>query len=174
MKNFFKVVAAQKALQDKLYHTKNIFDVSLIAKEHGFIISAAEILKAQACRLIEMAVQKPDEARLATAGKKPNLGAQWGREGSGFLERAGFWLSKIYGLGVRISCLNPHMTNFLAMLEQENEFQDKIIECSTLDEVEKVALKAGFDISAIELLVYQALCIIQLDEDTANLVAKGA
>lgn len=174
IKKFFKEVAAQKKLQEQLYKTKNIIDVALLAKEQGFIISGAEILKAQACRLIEMATARPDEAQLATAGQKPNLGAQWGREGSGFLERAGFWLIKLYRLEARISCLNPHLTNLLARIEIEDELETKINACCTLDEVAEVAQKAGFDISAIELLVYQALCILQLDEETANMVAKGA
>jgi len=92
LKTFFKEIAANKYLQEKLYHTKEISDVTTIANELGFKITATEVLKAQAGRLIELSISEPKEAKLATTGKKPNLGAQWGREGGGFLESAGYWL----------------------------------------------------------------------------------
>ena len=47
LKVFFKEISSNKHLQERLYHTKEISDVAVIANELGFKITAAEVLKAQ-------------------------------------------------------------------------------------------------------------------------------
>jgi len=170
---FFKEIATNKPLQQKLFHTKNISDVALIAHEQGFNISPIEILKAQACRLIELATSKPEEAQIATAGKKPTLGAQWGREGTGFLERAGYWLIQLYDWGYEIQSVHSELIHFLILIFQNSVLKSKIEHCNTLNKISTVAQENGFTISAISLLVYQALCIMQLNEQHAICLAQG-
>ena len=173
LKGFFKEISTNKHLQERLYHTKEISDVAVIANELGFKITAAEVLKAQAGRLIELSASKPEEAKLATIGKKPNLGAQWGREGKGFLENAGYWLIQLHDYGYSIQSYNPDIENLLLQIDINNEFKSKINDCKTIAEIAKIAQESGFKVSAIALLVYQALNILSLDDQHVDLVAHG-
>lgn len=44
---------------------------------------------------------------------------------------------------------------------------------SSFDAVSKIAQENGFEVSAIALLVYQVLCILQLNDQNADLVAHA-
>mgnify|MGYP003884331163 CR=1 FL=1 len=54
-----------------------------------------------------------------------------------------------------------------------NEFKSKINDCKTIAEIAKIAQESGFKVSAIALLVYQALNILSLDDQHVDLVAHG-
>ena len=171
---FFTEVAENKHLQERLYCTKDIVDVAVIAKELGFKISPAEVLKAQACRLIKLAINNPEEAKLATAGKKPNLGAQWGREGTGFLERAGYWLIQLNHWGCHIQSFDSEITNLLFHIDENNALKSQINGAKTIDAVSKIAQENNFEVHPTTLLGYQVLCILQLNDQNADLIAYGA
>lgn len=76
LNNFFAKITADEALQKRLYATKEIANVATIAKEMRFKLNGAEILRAQAGRIL---ILPPHELADATAGKRPKTGAQWGR-----------------------------------------------------------------------------------------------
>lgn len=174
LKNFFKEITLNKELQKKLYVTKNVSDVAFIANELGFKITPTDVLKAQASRLIELAASKPEEARIATAGKKPHIGAQWGREGTGFLECSGFWFLQLHAWGYSIQSFNQNITLLFNAINTNNELKYSIHNCKTIDELSEQARKHNFELSSIELLVYQALTILSLPEYNADLVARGS
>lgn len=172
---FFKEIATNKNLQKRLYSSKEVADVAVIAGEFGFEIAAAEVLKAQAGRLIELSVGSPEEAKIATAGNKPNLGAQWGREGKGFLENAGYWIIEIYQWGTKTQSFNSDISNLFLKLNEDADFKFKVNSASTIDDVVKIAHENGLNkITSLSLLTYQALCILLLSDEKANLVARGA
>ena len=54
--DFFTIITNDLALQDRLYHSETLSDVSRIAKEYGFDIPAADIQKAQAGRVLGIIV----------------------------------------------------------------------------------------------------------------------
>lgn len=173
LKAFFKEISGNKDLQKKLYRTKEISDVAMIANEQGFNISPAEILKAQAGRLIELAASNPEEAKIATAGGKPNLGAQWGREGSGFLDHAGYWFIQFQRWECGIQSYNPELINFLLQIEKNDPLLVQVNNCKTIDGISKIAEENGFKVSSIVFLVYQCLCILSLTDENADAVAHG-
>lgn len=173
MMNFFKEIAENKELQKRLYQTKEVSDVATISKELGFNVSSVEILKAQAGRLIELATHLPEEAKLAMSGQKPNMGAQWGREGKGFLEQAGYWFIELHGWGAGIQSLNADLMRLFIQIGKEDSLKSKVMVCKTIDDLSKVAKENGFEVSPTTLLVYQALTILSLDDKKAELVAQG-
>ncbi len=174
LKAFFEAIAVDTHLQERLYRTQNVADVAVIANELGFAITPIDVLKAQAGRLIELAVNKPEEAQLAAAGKKPNIGAQWGREGCGFLECAGYWLIQFQNWGVSIQSVNSDLEKLFLKLNENNELRAKLNDCKTMDDVAKVVKENGFLIPSVALLTYQALCILLLNDEYAHLVASGS
>ncbi|MBX9696900.1 MAG: Nif11-like leader peptide family natural product precursor [Alphaproteobacteria bacterium] len=173
LSNFFKAVSSSNALQKRLYGTKEILDVVDIAHELGFKITAGEVLKAQAGRLIELSKSHPEEIMIAVAGKKPNLGAQWGREGSGYLDRAGYWFIHLNDWDCGIEH-GPEITRLLFHLNENHALQSEISACKTMDEIAQTSVNYGFNVSASAVLIYQAQCILSLDNERAELVARGA
>ncbi len=68
LKGFFQTITNSKALQKRLCNSKTLSEVSDIATEYSFIVSATELLKAQAGRIIELSVLHPEEALIAVRG----------------------------------------------------------------------------------------------------------
>ena len=62
LKSFFAKVSRDPDMQKKLYFTKEISDVEDIANNLGFKVTSAEILKAQAGRVL--AIYKEDSAKI--------------------------------------------------------------------------------------------------------------
>ncbi len=157
LKAFFTKITADKALQERLYLTNEITDVAQIAREMGYQISAADILRAQAGRVLSL--PKPELAILA-AGGKPKNGAQWGREGNGYLERAGYWLLELKPQEI-MSFLGP-------------ELEAKLLAAKSYNEAAAIIQGFGHVVTGVELLKAQAKRILELNDEEAERVAHGA
>ena len=90
LKCFFDVVAGSKNLQQKLRHTSDISDAAQIARDLGFPVTDAEVMLAQAHRILSMPAQDQEQTAL---GYRAECGAQWGRGGQGYLNATGYWLT---------------------------------------------------------------------------------
>ncbi|ODN42912.1 Nif11-like leader peptide family natural product precursor [Piscirickettsia litoralis] len=170
---FFDEVKSNKSLQKQLYYTKELSDVAMVANKLGFNITAAEVLRAQAGRLLELLETDVKEVAIAAAGEKPNKVAQWGREGRGYLEKAGYWLIRLSQWGYKIEDINKDITDFFENINKRKLFYDEVFVCSTFNEIEEVAKENQFKITATALIHYQALCITKLEDQHAELVAHG-
>src|SRR5260370_29488368 len=97
---FFAKVTSDPELQKRLHLSTEITDVVFIAQELGFEITAAELLRAQADRVLSLG---EEDLADAAAGKKPKSSALWGRAGEGYLDQAGFWVYEF----IRWQCPHP-------------------------------------------------------------------
>lgn len=170
LKAFFERVTSDTLLQDRLYKTKELSDVEDIGRELGFNISSAEIIKAQAHRILASPEKELD---LLAAGKKPHTVAQWGRGGSGFLERAGFWLTQLLCTGNTVDPLNAALSKFLNVLKKDSELQKKIKTKHTFNALINKTAVLGYKFSLYALIRYQATVITQLPDAIASQVASG-
>lgn len=171
LNHFFSKITADQALQERLYLTKEIADVAIIAREMGFKITGADILRAQAGRVLML---PPQELEDVAAGKKAKTGAQWGRAGKGYLDSAGFWVNKFIQWGCTDPAFEQQLEDFLAKVKEDEALQTKILLAKTYNDVASIASKHGYEISGSILLRYQAVQILKLSNEKAERVACGA
>ena len=174
LKAFFVKVTNDLILQNRLYVTNEISDVAVIANELGFKVTAAEILKAQAGRVLAIlhGGERSDLEELL-AGRRAKTGAQWGRAGKGYLERAGFWLLELEGTDV-ISPIEKEVTSFLLKMKEHKESKEKLLAAKSFNDIASVANEHGYNFSSVSLLQYQANKILALSDQEAQRVACGA
>ena len=168
---FFTKVSGDKALQEELYRTNEIVDVAAIARKLGFKITGAELLRAQAGRVLML---PSEELESVAAGEKAKTGAQWGRGGKGYLDNAGFWVNEFIQWGYTDSAFEPQLEAFLAKVKQDNVLQTKLLLAKTCKNVANIATNYGYEVSGSVVLRYQAIQILKLSDEKAEKVASGA
>ena len=170
LKDFFAKIATDKALQERLYVTKEIADVAAIAKEMDFEVTGAEILRAQAGRILLLS---PQELEDVVAGRKPKTGAQWGRDGKGWLDSAGFWVNEFIQWG----CIQPaneqELETFFAKITEDKALQVELVHAKTYNDIVTIAHRRGYDVLSSILLRYMATQILMLSDEKAEKVAQG-
>lgn len=167
---FFAKVTEDRSLQEKLYVTREISDVAVIAKEWGFHISGAEILQAQAGRVLSIPLE---ELEIVAEGKKSKVCCQWGRGGKGYLDNTGFWIITFVQWGY-MSDSDPNMMAFLEKVKNDKGLQADLLQAKTHKAVSEIANREGFEIPGVALLKHQAAQILKLDSQHAEKVASGA
>ncbi|MBA3603891.1 MAG: Nif11-like leader peptide family natural product precursor [Parachlamydiaceae bacterium] len=70
---FFTKVSTDEGLQKQLYTTKEVADVATIARDLGFNLKGADIIRAQAGRIWML---PPQELEIVASGEKAKSGAQ--------------------------------------------------------------------------------------------------
>ena len=111
-------------MQERLYVTKEIADVAAIAKEEGFNITGAEILRAQANRMLILSAQDLEDV---AAGKKTKMGGQWGRADKGYLDSAGFWVLEFIQWGCTHLVPEQQLAAFLTQIKESPTIKRPII-----------------------------------------------
>lgn len=170
MSLFIAEAIKDPALQEKLCTTKNISDVASIAQTKGFKITGAQILRAQAGRVLMLPAEQLEKIVI---GEKSISGVRWGRFGTGYLENAGFWISKFMHWGYADTPFEPKLEAFFSKVEQEEVLQTELLIAKTFKDVATMANKYGFDFSGSQLLRYFAIQILQLTDDKAEKIARG-
>lgn len=171
IKSFFSKIASDKALQEQLYVTKEIHDVAIIAKSLGFKVTGADILRSQAGRILLLS---PQEVEDIAAGKKGKTGAQWGREGKGYLDSAGYWVNKFIEWDCADPAFEKDLEAFLTKIKEDPKIRSEVILAKTHHDVTAIAAKHNYIFSGSSLLKYQAIQILKLSDEKAEQVAKGA
>lgn len=172
LKSFFTAVTNDKKLQEKLYLTDKVSDVATIANKLGFDIKASEIIQAQAGRVLAILNEKSDDVQNLISGKKPKTGAQWGRGGGGFLDRAGYWLNEL-STSTAITDIETQINQFLDKVNPDSDLKKKLVDSKTFNDVALLAKANGFDLSAVNLLSHQAKKILALSEVQAEALADN-
>ena len=106
------------------------------------------------------------------SGKKPKTGAQWGRGGGGFLDRAGYWLNELSN-STAITDIETQINQFLDKVNQDSDLKKKLVDSKTFNDVALLAKANGFDLSAVNLLSHQAKKILALSEVQAEALADN-
>lgn len=166
--DFFAKVTDDPALQKRLFSTRSLADVADIAAEYGFSVTGAELVLAQADRISTL---NAAEHELLAEGKCSRFAAQWGREGTGYLDRAGAWL---IGLA-HANSDHPDgaITGFLQMAANDPAVREKMRRAHTLNDAAKVARGLGFELSGTDLLSHQIGIIRESDNVIADKIARG-
>lgn len=172
LKCFFTEVTNNSNLQEQLYATKKLSDVAKIAKQIGFNIKAAEILQAQAGRVLAILEDQSDDVQNLISGIKPKTGAQWGRGGGGYLDRVGYWLSKL-STQHALTETEKVIKKFMVKVELDVNLKNKLLNTKTFNDLAQLFHSCGFTISALDLLAHQAQKILALSESDANRVAEN-
>lgn len=172
LKSFFTAVANDKKLQEQLYETKKLSDVASIGNQLGFKITGAEILKAQAGRVLAVLDEQSEDVQRLVSGVKPKTVAQWGRGGGGFLDSAGYWLNELATQN-SLSDTEKEINKFLAKANRDPELKKKLMEAKTFNDVAALTQANGFNLTAVDLLSHQAQKILSLSDDEAEKVARG-
>lgn len=164
LKAFFMAVSNDKNLQQQLFETQKIADVATIAHQNGYQIEAVEVLKAQAGRVLAIIDENSEDVQRLVTGLKPKTGAQWGRGGGGFLDRAGYWLLE---LPQPLSSAEnaQQISNIIEEIRSASLNHQELSEAKTFSEVAHVFQTAGFELPAAVLLSYQAEKILALSSD---------
>lgn len=170
LRKFFVKVTADQSLQERLYVTKEVADVAVIAREMGFDITGADILRAQVGRILLLPQQDLEDV---AAGKKAKTGAQWGRGGNGYLDNAGFWVNQFILWGYTDPGFEPQLEAFLAKIKEDQELQAELLSAHTYNDIAHVAHKHGYEFSGSMLLRYEAIQILKLNDEQAEKVACG-
>ena len=154
LERFFLVVAGSRDLQQQLKRTKEVADAAQLARDLGFQITDAEVMLAQANRILSMPIRDQEQTAL---GDQSEFGAQWGRGGQGYLNATGHWL---------------------IMMDQWQQLPDcqitrllKTHSISTDKTVADVASRCGID--QCELLVFLAQQILTLNDEQLTVMASG-
>ena len=171
LKSFFITVSTDKSLQEKLYFTAKLSEVAAIAQGLGFTISAAELIKAQAGRVLAILDENSDDVQNLVSGIKPKTGAQWGR-GQGFLDRAGYWLNTL-STPVATVDNGSQMDHFLNKINSDIALQKNLEGSKTFNEVALLAETHGFGLKATEFLSYQAKKVLMMNEAQAEALANN-
>ncbi len=172
LKAFFTEITSNVKLQEKLYNTEKLSDVANIALQLGFNVRGGEILQSQAGRVLAILDEQSEDVANLVSGIKPKTGAQWGRGGGGYLDRAGYWLSK---LSTQQANTETEITinKFLAKkAEQDIELTNKLLNTKTFNDLAELFQSCGFNLNATDLLSHQAQKILTLSEDAADEVAN--
>lgn len=172
LKLFFTAVTNDTELQEQLYATKKLSDVAIIANKLGFNVTAAEVLKAQAGRVLAIIAEQPDDVKNLLCGMQPLTGAQWGRGGGGYLDRVGFWLNE---LSATVSSIENEVEikKFLDKSSQDVELKKRLLSSTTFNDLAALIQDSGFTLTAIDLLSYQAQKILALSNIDAEIVADN-
>ncbi len=171
LNKFFAKVTADKELQKRLYITKEVSDVAAIAREMGFNITGADILRAQAGRALMLPLHELEDI---AAGKRAQTGAQWGRAGKGYLDSAGFWVNEFVEWGCMCPANEPQLEAFLAVIKDDKALQAEVITAKSCNDVAEVAKRHGYEFTGAVLVRYQAIQILKLNDEQAEKVACGA
>lgn len=152
--SFFCLVASREDLQKQLKCTKEVVDAAMIARGLGFQVSDAEVMCAQANRILAM---PQAELEKTACGFQAEFGAQWGRGGTGYLNLPGYWLTRLddwqrLPAGSIRTALRAH----------------SIIGAKTVDEI---ATQCG--VNACDLLLYLARSILMCNDAQLAVIAKG-
>ncbi len=164
---FFATIKDNPALQKRLYDTKELSDVAVIANEAGFKVSGADILRAQANRTLSLPA---DQQAVIAQGRKPQSGAQWGRDGgNGYLDNAGYWMVTFIDWGY----IGTTLTSVIQAIQTHPSLRLKLSSAKIFNDVADVLNAHGYDVSAISLLQHQAQLIGELTPEQAEQVARG-
>ena len=170
LNDFFAKVTNDQKLQKKLYVTKEVYDVSVIAKQEGFNVTGAQILRAQANRVLSLS---QDDLNLLAAGEKSKSGAQWGRGGHGYLDSAGFWILQIMDWGYSHVSENKHISDFLSQIKDDVKVRERVRVAKHHNDVAFIARDCGFQLSGMDFVRYQATQILKINDIDAETVASG-
>ena len=172
LKAFFTVITQDTKLQEQLYVTEKLSDVVIIANKLGFNVIGAEILQAQAGRVLAIIEEHSEDVKNLLSGVKPKTGAQWGRGGSGFLDRAGFWLNEL-STQTTITDVEEKINKFLKLANRDLKLKEQLMASKTFNELADIIQANSFDLTAIDLLKHQAQKILALSENDANKLADN-
>lgn len=172
LKLFFTAITNDAELQKKLYTTKKLSEVAIIANKLGFNVTAAEILKAQAGRVLAIIAEQSDDVKNLLCGMQPRTGAQWGRGGGGYLDRVGFWLNELSAT-VSNTANEVEIKKFLDKSSQDIELKKRLLSSKTFNELAAIIQDSGFTLTAIDLLSHQAQKILTLSNNDAEIVADN-
>ncbi len=168
---FFNKVSSDQALQEQLYHTKEVADVAKIARNLGFNVTGADVLRAQAGRVLMLPLE---ELEKVASGEKAKTGAQWGRGGKGYLDSAGFWVNEIMEWGYTDSAFEPQLEAFLAKVNIDKALRSELLLAKTCKDIANLAHKHGYEFSSGIVLRYQAIQILKLTNEQAEKVSSGS
>ena len=172
MKSFFTSITESTELQKRLYNTDTILQVSEIAKELGHDVSPIEIMKTQAGRVLGIINENNiDDIDTLITGGKPKTGAQWGRGGNGYLDKAGYWLITLHTESPKHPD-NKQIDAMFTQIQNKNDMQEKILTAKTIADVINVLDEYAISIDAIELLAYQASMVLLLNDELTLKVAS--
>jgi hypothetical protein len=171
LKAFFSIVTGDEKTQQLLYNTKKISDVAVIARTLGCNIQAAEVLQAQAGRVLAILDEQTEDVERLISGVKPKTGAQWGRGGGGFLDRAGYWLMELPNPQIP-SQDAKEIHRLTEQVKHDLSLKDKLLKAKTFNDVAAVCHTFGFDLTATQLLSFQAQKILALTPEQAEYVAN--
>lgn len=171
LKDFFTEVTNNINLQEQLYATEKISDVAVIANQLGFGIKAAEVLQAQAGRVLAILDEQSEDVQNLVFGIKPKTGAQWGRGGGGYLDSVGSWLRKL-STKPPLTEIEAEINKFLDSAEQNPELENKLLNTKTFHDLAQLFKLYGFNVKAADLLSHQAQKILALDEVDAEEMAN--
>ena len=154
LERFFLMVAGSQDLQQQLKRTKEVADAAQLARDLGFQITDAEVMLAQANRILSMPIRDQEQTAL---GDQSEFGAQWGRGGQGYLNATGHWLTMMDQWKKLPDC---QITRLL-----------KTHSIGTAKTVAEVAGRCGVD--NCELLVFLAQQILTLNDEQLTVMASG-
>jgi len=134
--------------------TQEVSDAAQIARSLGFRVTDAEVMLAQANRILSMPTRDQEQTAL---GYQADYGAQWGRGGQGYLNATGYWLTV--------------MDQWQKLPDCQITRRLKTYPISTAQTVADVAARCGVDNCA--LLVFLAQQILTLNHEQLAIVASG-
>lgn len=172
LKCFFTAITNDIKLQEQLYNTKKLSDVAIIANKLGFNVKGAEVLQAQAGRVLAIITEQSDDIENLLSGLKPKTGAQWGRGGGGFLDKAGLWLYELSS-ELPITPIEIQINKFLNKSRQDHQLKERLLATKTFNELASLIQESGFNLTSIDLLTHQAQKILALSEADAEKVADN-
>lgn len=171
MKRFFTEITTNTKLQEKLFVTDKISDVSDIASDLGFNLKASEVLQAQAGRALAIIDEVPDDVPRLLSGQKPKSGVQWGRGGGGFIDNAGFWLQELASKDA-LNEVEVQVNDFLKIVDQDESLKTRLLEAKTFNALADLFQSSSFELSAVDLLSHQAQKVLALSEADADFLAR--
>ena len=154
LKCFFLAIADSNDLQQQLKRAKEVADAAQIARDLGFQVTDAEVMLAQANRILCMPLRDQEQTAL---GDQAEFGAQWGRGGQGYLNATGYWLNV--------------MDRWQQLPDCAITRQLKTQSINTAQTVADVAARCGVD--KCELLLFLAQQILTLNNEQLTVIASG-
>ncbi|MBA2657503.1 MAG: Nif11 family protein [Tatlockia sp.] len=172
LKLFFTAITNDLKLQDELSGTNKLSDVVKIASKLGFNLKNAEVLQAQAGRVLAILDEQSEDVNKLLSGLKPQTGAQWGRGGGGFLDKAGFWLNEL-STPTALTAVEAEINQFLKVVNQDQALKEKLISCNSFNALADLVQAHNIQLNAIDLLTHQAQKILSMCEEDADRVADN-
>ncbi len=171
LKEFFKLVTADKHLQEKLFNTSKLTEVSDIAKEYGYDVAASDILRAQARRALLISA---DEQQMLANGQKAVTCGQWGRDNKGYIDYAGYWLNQFIVWRVILPANEPELQGFIELIIDNIDIARRVGKLHSCNAVAAFAKTVNFHFDGVLLLKYLASQVLMLDEEKlAQLLIGG-